>query len=85
MQEVPASLPCLAYIVLKRLGILRSPECLASSIIDAALALPEVQQNHCLISVAHFLHSIDLQLMDIQFSILLFPPFTVCNSSKVKF
>lgn len=40
MQEVPASLSCLAYFVLKRLRVLQSPKCGISAIIDAALAPP---------------------------------------------
>ncbi|XP_019437391.1 PREDICTED: dehydrogenase/reductase SDR family member on chromosome X-like [Lupinus angustifolius] len=40
MQEVPASLSCLAYFALRHLRVLQSPECGASSIIDAALAPP---------------------------------------------
>lgn len=40
MREVPASLSCLAFFVLKRLCLLQSPESGISSIIDAALAPP---------------------------------------------
>ncbi|KAJ1377553.1 hypothetical protein SESBI_48774 [Sesbania bispinosa] len=40
MREVPASLSYLAFSVLKRLGLLQSPECGINAIIDAALAPP---------------------------------------------
>ncbi|KAL2339640.1 hypothetical protein Fmac_007580 [Flemingia macrophylla] len=40
MREVPAILSCLAFLVLKRLRLLQSPESGVNSIIDAALAPP---------------------------------------------
>ncbi|VVA25259.1 PREDICTED: short-chain [Prunus dulcis] len=41
MREVPSCLSSLAFIVLKLLGLLQSPEIGVSSILDAALAPPE--------------------------------------------
>ncbi|KAJ7959306.1 putative Short-chain dehydrogenase [Quillaja saponaria] len=41
MREVPTSLSCMAFTVLKLLGLLQSPESGVSSILDAALAPPE--------------------------------------------
>ncbi|XP_061358263.1 uncharacterized protein LOC133302496 [Gastrolobium bilobum] len=40
MREIPVSLSCLAFSVLKRLHLLQPPECGINSIIDAALAPP---------------------------------------------
>lgn len=42
MQEVPSHLSQIAYLVLRILGLLQSPESGISSIIDAALSPPEV-------------------------------------------
>lgn len=40
MREVPSSLRCVAYIVLRLMGLLQSPEDGINSVIDAALAPP---------------------------------------------
>lgn len=42
MREVPSHLSQIAYLVLRILGLLQSPESGISSIIDAALSPPEV-------------------------------------------